>query len=250
MSLNANRFSLGGMRIYLPTERVNFWTHYAGFLAWIPFTLFLGFVSLGAVRLNEAFWPVDLGWGSQPARVDLLLISLVYGFGAMFLFFCSAWYHKNKKAENERSLWRTLDHFAIFVMIAASYTPVVWIWLDDPWRTLILGLQWSVTLVGLGFKVFVPHAPRWVDPILYLLMGWVAVLVIVPLFQTMPLLVFFDMLWGGVWYTVGAVIYALKKPNPRPGVFGFHELFHIFILGGAASHASMVLRSLIAAPLS
>lgn len=232
------------MPIHLSTERVNYWTHFAGFLAWIPFTLFLAAVAAGLVRLDAWFVPQAFAWPEAP-RLDLVAIALVYGVGAMFLFFCSAWYHRNKKVENERSLWRTLDHFAIFVMIAASYTPVVWIWLDDPWRTIILVFQWAVTLVGLGFKVFVKHAPRWVDPVLYLLMGWVAVLVIVPLYQSMPLLVFFDMLWGGIWYTVGAVIYALKRPNPKPGVFGFHELFHVFILGGAATHGSMVLRSLI-----
>jgi len=234
------------MRLQLPTERVNFLTHWVGFLLWIPFTLFLMAVSAGLVRLNGAFWPTGFGVPTL-LRFDLIGVSLVYGLGVMFLFFCSAWYHKNKKAENERSLWRTLDHFAIFVMIAASYTPVVWIWFDEPWRTITLVFQWSVTLAGLAFKVWVKKAPRWVDPVLYLLMGWVAVLAIVPLYETMPLLVFFDLLWGGLWYTVGAVIYAVKKPNPVPGVFGFHELFHVFILGGAASHASMVLRSVIAA---
>jgi len=234
------------MRLQLSTERVNFLTHWAGFLLWIPFTLFLMAVSAGMVHLNDAFWPTGFS-GPTASRFDLIGVSLIYGLGVMFLFFCSAWYHKNKKEENERSLWRTLDHFAIFVMIAASYTPVVWIWFDEPWRTITLVFQWSVTLIGLAFKVFVKKAPRWVDPVLYLLMGWVAILAIVPLYETMPLLVFFDLLWGGLWYTVGAVIYAVKKPNPLPGVFGFHELFHVFILGGAASHASMILRSLIAA---
>jgi len=233
------------MHLQLPTERVNFWTHFAGFLAWIPFTLFLIVVSAGWLRLSPAFLPLGVS-GGAPVRPDLMVISLVYGLGALFLFFSSAWYHKNKKAENEKSLWRTLDHFAIFVMIAASYTPVVWIWLADPWRTAILLFQWGVTLVGLAFKVWVHNAPRWVDPLLYVLMGWVAALVIVPLYQSMPFMVFFDMLLGGVWYTLGAVIYAVKWPHWKPGVFGFHELFHVFILGGAATHASMVLRSLIA----
>ena len=231
----------------LPSERVNFWTHLGGFLAWIPFTLFLAAVAAGLVRLDSGFGL--LGCSGKPVllRVDLVTVAAVYGLGVMFLFFCSAWYHRNKRAENERSLWRTLDHFAIFVMIAASYTPIIWIWLDDPWRSLALGFQWAVTLVGLAFKVFVHKAPRWIDPVLYVLMGWVAILFIVPLYQKMPLPVFFDLLWGGVWYTAGAVIYALKKPNWKPGVFGFHELFHVFILGGALTHGSMVLRSLIAA---
>lgn len=229
----------------LPAERINFWTHFSGFLAWIPFTLFLMVVAGGWVRLDANFWPLGVNLSHPDGRLDLVLVALAYGLGALFLFFCSAWYHRNKKEENERSLWRTLDHFAIFVMIAASYTPVVWIWLGEPWRTVILVFQWSVTLVGLGFKVFVPKAPRWVDPVLYLAMGWVAVVVIVPLYQAMPGMVFFDLMLGGAWYTVGAVIYALKKPNPLPGVFGFHELFHCFILGGAATHASLILRSLI-----
>jgi hemolysin III len=231
----------------LKSERINFWTHFAGFLAWIPFTVFLVAVAAGTIRLSPGFAFVGGGLPSVRFRADLVVACLAYGFGALFMFFCSAWYHRNKRQENERSLWRTLDHFAIFVMIAGSYTPVVWIWFDDPWRVITLVFQWSVTLVGLGFKVFVKKAPRWVDPVLYLLMGWVAVLAIVPLFQKMPPLVFFDLFWGGVWYTVGAGIYALKKPNPFPGTFGFHELFHVFILGGAVTHGSMVLRSVIAA---
>jgi hemolysin III len=211
----------------LASERVNFATHFAGFLVWIPFTVLL----MVLVR----------------ARLDLVAVALVYGLGVLFLFFCSAWYHRHKRAENERTVWRTLDHFAIFVMIAASYTPVVWIWFDEPWRTVTLVFQWTVTLAGLAFKLFAPRAPRWLDPVLYLLMGWVALLAIVPLYQKMPLPVFFDLFWGGAWYTAGAIVYALKRPRLKPGFFGFHELFHCFILGGAVTHGSMVLRSLVIA---
>lgn len=229
----------------LPTERVNFWTHFAGFVAWIPVTILLVAVASGLVKLNPSLgWA---GWGTWDPRWDLVGCSLIYGAGVMFLFFCSAGYHRNKAQENEHSLWRTLDHFAIFVMIAASYTPVVTVWFDEPWKTVTLWLQWGVTLVGLAFKVGLPRAPRWVDPVLYLLMGWVAVAVIVPLYLKMPLPVFFDMVWGGVWYSVGAVVYALKRPRGVPGAFGFHELFHCLILGGAITHGSMVLRSIIAA---
>ena len=215
----------------LPTERVNFWTHFAGFLAWIPVTAFL----------------VGRAASGPTTRWDLVAVTLVYGLGTMFLFFCSAWYHRNKKAENERSVWRTLDHFAIFVMIAASYTPVVWIWFAEPWKTWTLVFQWTVTLVGLGFKILAPKAPRWISPLLYVLMGWVAMAAVVPLFQRMSLDAFLSLLGGGFWYTAGAVIYALKKPVLKPGFFGFHELFHCFILAGAASHAVLIGQSLVAA---
>jgi hemolysin III len=231
----------------LPTERVNYWTHFAGLVAWIPVTLLLVAVASGLLTLSPYFLPTGWNWSLEHAHWDLVAIALVYGFGVMFLFFSSSTYHKFKQAENEKSFWRTLDHFAIFVMIAASYTPIVWIWFDPAWRLPTLAFQWAVTLAGLLFKIFLPKAPRWIDPVLYLLMGWVAVVDLVPLYQNMPFPVFFDMLWGGVWFSVGAVIYAVKKPNFRPGFFGFHELFHVFILGGAATHCSMVLRSMIAA---
>jgi hemolysin III len=211
----------------LPAERVNFWTHAAGFLAWIPFTAALVILA----------WP----------RPDLATVAAVYGLGVLFLFFCSSWYHRNKRQENEMSVWRTLDHVAIFVMIAATYTPVVWIWFDEPWRTATLILQWSLTAAGLAFKLFVPRAPRWIGPVLYLLMGWVAVLAIVPLYQKMPWGTFVSLWGGGVWYTVGAVVYATKWPRLWPGTFGFHEFFHVFILGGAATHGVLVARSIAAA---
>lgn len=207
----------------LPSEQVNFWTHFAGFLAGLPFV----------ALLVAAAWP----------RPDRALAAAVYGAGALFLFFCSAWYHRHKAAENGTSVWRTLDHFAIFVMIAATYTPVVWVWFDEPWRTATLAFQWGVTLLGLGFKVLWPRAPRWIDPVLYLLMGWVAALAVVPLWQKMPPAAFWDLAAGGLWYTVGAVVYAFKRPRLWPGRFGFHELFHVFILGGAVSHASLVWRT-------
>ncbi len=235
------------MMTRLKSERINFWTHFAGFIAWIPVTLVLAAVSMGLVLFSPSLILTGFRADLSHVRLDLLVVALVYGSGALFLFFCSSTYHRHKQAEDERSFWRTMDHFAIFVMIAASYTPVVWIWFDASWRAPTLLFQWAITLAGLLFKLFLPKAPRWVDPLLYVLMGWVAVVDLIPLYQNMPSAVFFDMLWGGLWYTVGAVIYAVKRPNWKPGVFGFHELFHLFILGGAASHGLMVLRSVIAA---
>lgn len=238
--------TMTAMITLLKSERINFWTHFFGFIAWIPFTLALMAVSMGLVILLPSLVPTEFRVDLSHSHPDLVVVALVYGLGAMFLFFCSSTYHRFKQAENERSFWRTMDHFAIFVMIAASYTPVVWIWFDPAWRIPTLLFQWSITLAGLLFKLLVPKAPRWVDPLLYVLMGWVAVVNLIPLYQNMPSAVFLDMLWGGLWYTVGAIIYAVRRPNLKPGVFGFHELFHLFILGGAASHGLMVLRSVAA----
>jgi hemolysin III len=212
----------------LPAERVNFLTHFIAMVLWVPLTGLL----------------LVLSWG----RWELFLVCLIYGAAAFGMFFCSAAYHKNKRAENEVSYFRKLDHIAIFVMIAGTYTPVVYIWFSEPWRSLTLAFQWLVTLAGLVYNLGARTRARWLETSLYLAMGWVIIAAIKPLAETMPTVILLDLAAGGLLYTAGAVIYALKKPNPRPGVFGFHEIFHVLIIGGAGFHCSLVLRSLLHAP--
>ncbi len=211
----------------LEGERVNYLTHFAGFIIWIGLTI----------------WLVLSAWGHP----DLLAASGVYGASAMFMFFSSARYHYYKERENEQSTRRILDHMAIFVMIAGSYTPIVYIWYEDPWRVLVLALQWGLTLIGVLYKLIVAKPPRWVAPLIYVLMGWVAIGAIVPLSGIMPPEIFWSMLGGGVLYTIGAVIYAIKRPRKSGALFAFHEIFHLFILGGAAVHFVMQLLSIRAA---
>lgn len=220
--MNLNK---GFLATTLPGERVNYWTHLGAAVAWVPLT----------VALLVTAWP----------RPDLVAVCLVYGLSAQGLFAFSAAYHKHKTRENERSLRRTLDHFMIFVMIAGSYTPIIMVWFLEPAKWITLGIQWGVTALGFCLAVFVPRRPRWVDPLLYVALGWVAVGVIGWLWQLMDRRVFWDMIAGGVVYTIGALCYVLKRPVLRPGVFGFHELFHLFIVGGAAVHYSMILRSIL-----
>lgn len=208
----------------LPSERINFLTHGLGALLWIPLTVFLVFHSA--------------------AKGDAVLVSLIYGLGAVFMFGNSALYHRHKKAENEKSLLRSLDHFAIFVMIAGSYTPVVWAWFLEPAKVITLGAQWGITLVGLTLILVWKSRPRWLDLVLYLAMGWIALWVIPWLWDLMTPKVFWLMIGGGILYSLGGIIYGIKKPNPVPGSFGFHEIFHLFILAGAGVHFFMILESL------
>ncbi len=175
-------------------------------------------------------------WG----RWDYLLVSLVYGLGAICLFMASGVYHWQKQEENAVNIWRKLDHLAIFIMIAGTYTPMAYVYLEGAWFWSIIGVQWGCVLAGLFFKFFYLHAPRIISPILYLLMGWMAVIPMNILWHSMSALSFWLLVGGGIAYSVGAIIYALKKPNPFPGVFGFHEIFHIFILLGAILHYFMV----------
>jgi len=161
------------------------------------------------------------------------------------LFSLSAAYHALKRRDNETTVWRKLDHIAIFIMIAGSYTPLVYIYLDGAWRWAMIGIPWAIVGLGVYYKLFWMQAPRVLSPLLYLGMGWLALVLLGELWQAMPPLAFWGVVAGGVAYSIGAVIYALKRPNPVPGFFGFHDIFHLWIIAGAALHFAVVLSSVL-----
>jgi hemolysin III len=175
----------------------------------------------------------------------LFICALVYGVGAISLFVSSSLYHARKKEDNQLNIWRKLDHIAIFIMIAGSYTPISYVYLTGAWRWSMIILPWSFALAGVFLKVFYLKAPRILSTALYLGMGWLAVIPILQLWQAMPLSAFILLGLGGVAYSIGALFYALKWPNPLPGIFGFHEIFHLFVLLGAALHYALILRALL-----
>ncbi len=169
-------------------------------------------------------------------------ISMVYGTSMVFMFTASALYHAFKQAEDSQSLWRRLDHLAIFFMIAGSYTPICWVHLQGAWRWSILGTQWGFVLLGLVFKLLFIRSPRWITATIYVIMGWVLIIPIQRLLASWDAVETAFLMSGGIAYTLGAVIYALKRPNPWPGVFGFHEIFHIAVVLGAAFHYAAIFR--------
>ena len=131
---------------------------------------------------------------------------------------------------------RKLDHIMIFVLIAASYTPFCLIPLRGVWGWSIFGCVWTIAVIGIVFKLFWIHAPRWISSSIYVFMGWIALVGIVPIVRALQPGALFWLFAGGVLYTAGAIIYAFKRPNPFPAMFGFHEIFHIFVVLGTASH--------------
>ncbi len=166
----------------------------------------------------------------------LLAVSLIYGLSMTFMFSASSLYHVFKTEEGGNGFWRRLDHLAIFFMIAGSYTPVCYVHLTGGWRWSILGVQWGLVLLGVVFKLLYIGAPRAVAAVIYLVMGWVVVIPLGRLLESVStgdLLLIFS---GGVAYSLGAVFYAIKHPNPVPGFFGFHEVFHVLVLMGAGIH--------------
>lgn len=201
------------------TEKVSFYSHLIGFIAAILGTAILLYSS------KES--------GSK------MLISVIYGASVAFLFLTSSLYHAFKKAEGEVSFLRKLDHFAIFVMIAGTYTPISYMYLPNYWKWSIIIFQWALVLGGFFFKFFYLNAPRYLYTIVYLLMGWIGIIPIRFFLMSMPSLGLLLLLAGGLSFTIGAIFYMAKRPNIKLG-FGFHEIFHLFILLGAFFHYSLV----------
>ncbi len=119
------------------------------------------------------------------------------------------------------------------MMIAGTYTPFCLVPLRGYWGWSIFGVVWGIAILGIFFKLFYIYAPRWLSTSLYVLMGWISVIAIYPIIKNIPAGGVFWLAGGGISYTVGAVVYATKKPDPWPNVFGFHEIWHLFVLGGS-----------------
>jgi len=165
---------------------------------------------------------------------------LIYGVSLVTLFSASAIYHLANPSKVVMEKLRKFDHAAIYLLIAGTYTPVCINFLSGFLRWGFLALIWGFALTGVVVKLFVINAPRWVTAGVYLLMGWMAVFVIKPLLNVMPAGALWWMLAGGLVYSVGAVIYITKKMDFFPNVFGFHEVWHIFVSLAAFCHFLMI----------
>jgi hemolysin III len=179
---------------------------------------------------------------SIPLKPWHLTTYCVFGVGMILLYTASTLYHWLPLSQEGTARLRKLDHMMIFVLIAATYTPICLVPLRGAWGWGIFGTVWVVAIMGIVFKLFWIHAPRWLTSLIYVCMGWIAVVGIVPLVRTLQVGALFWLFAGGVLYTIGGVIYALKRPDPIPHIFGFHEVFHIFVMLGTAAHFWTVYR--------
>ena len=160
----------------------------------------------------------------------------VFLVASVLLFGTSALYHRRTWGARGEAVMRRLDHANIFVFIAASYTPMALMMVQGRSRALLLSLVWAGALGGLVFRLFWLGAPRWLYTAMYLLMSWAAVGWMPAFYRSGGLVVLLLILLGGVFYSGGAVVYARKRPDPSPGWFGFHEIFHAGTVAGFASH--------------
>jgi hemolysin III len=155
--------------------------------------------------------------------------SAIFVASSLLLFGTSALYHRINWSPKVKAIFKRIDHSNIFLLIAGSYTPITVLALPHDKAVLLLWLVWGGALLGVGFRIFWIGAPRWLYVPLYVLLGWAAMMFIVDFFTANPVMMTLIMV-GGIFYTLGAVAYGLKRPNPFPGHFGFHEIFHTFTL--------------------
>jgi hemolysin III len=160
----------------------------------------------------------------------------VYGVGLAALFGGSGLYHRWRWHPRWRPILRRIDHSMIFVFIAASYTPVGLLVLEGTTKWVVLITVWGGAALGVAFSVAWISAPRAVCSTCYVALGWAAVVCLPQLVDSLPATPLVLMGVGGLLYTAGAVVYALGRPNPWPRTFGFHEIFHVFVILAAVAH--------------
>ena len=163
-------------------------------------------------------------------------VMATYMVGLVGLFGISALYHRHHWGERGKAIMRRLDHSMIFVAIAATYTPIAIFVLPGTTGLAVLVVVWLGAAAGIASRLLVSHAPYWVIAVPYVAVGWACVAVGPSLWHHMGVAGMVLLIVGGVLYTVGAAIYATRRPNPWPSIFGYHEIFHLFVIAGAALH--------------
>ena len=200
--------------------------------------------SAGVVAIAGLITLLVVGRGDVGKQVSLL----IYGASLLTVFFASSAYHLVQAHPRWVQVLRKVDHSAIYVLIAGTYTAFCYNYLTGAWRWGVLGVIWTLAMTGVIVKVFVIQAPRWVNAGVYVAMGWLALLIPREVIMSLPMGALVWLIVGGVIYTIGAVVYITKRMDFVPGVFGFHEVWHIFVILGSLSHYIGVLVYIAPAP--
>lgn len=206
------------MRSYL-REPVSSLTHLAGAL----------------VALTGLILLTVLVWGQTNKMITLG----IFGLSLVFLYTTSALFHAIRLPEKKKMWLNKLDHAAIFLFIAGTYTPIVAILYPPVWRTVILVVVWSVALAGIIYKVVSKQIHGLINASLYPIVSWAGAIPVLLLSQLRPVVYSGGFRWlllGGLIYTAGFIIYVGKRPNPWPTIFGHHEIWHLFVLAGSLCH--------------
>lgn len=169
---------------------------------------------------------------NTPTRVG----SAIFAASALVLFTVSGIYHRGTWSPRAWAFLRRFDHANIFLLIAGSYTPFTLLLLDGRDRTVLLTVVWVGAGLGILFRIFWSHAPRWLYTIIYIALGWAAVFYFPGFVANASTAVLTLLVVGGLLYTLGGLVYGLQRPDPHPGWFGFHEVFHTLTIAAFVTH--------------
>lgn len=206
-------------------EPVNTWTHFVTCIAAV-----IGLVLL--IRLSYE-------------STSTLITMVIYGVSLILLYAASSIYHWVRTTPKKELWLKKLDHCAIYLLIAGSYTPVFYHGLDGVWKWVMLLVIWVMSIIGIVLKLFFIHLPRYLSTAFYVTLGWIAVIPFVKLVDALPLGAIILMIVGGMLYTIGSIIYATKIFDFFPQKFGFHEIFHLFVTAGSVVHFIMMVQYII-----
>ncbi len=173
---------------------------------------------------------------SSGSHVVERLALVVYSTSLFLLFSASSLYHLIGSTPRVMGVLRKLDHAAIYLLIAGSYTPFCVIAFHGFWRWGLLAIIWSLAVIGIGVKIWWIQAPRWLTAGVYVVLGWLVVFAYQEILASLTPVTIGWLVAGGLTYTLGALVYITKRLDFKPGVFGFHEVWHIFVLLGAGAH--------------
>lgn len=196
---------------------------------------------IGMLMALFAATPLLIKASTNPDRIHVISLA-VFIASMILLYAASATYHALDLSERTNRVLRKLDHMMIFILIAGSYTPICVIVLGGTIGYTMLAIVWGIAIAGILVKAFWITCPKWFSSILYIAMGWICVLAFTQIINSLSTQAFYWLLAGGIIYTVGGVIYALKLPifNSKHRNFGSHEIFHLFVLGGSVCHFIMM----------
>lgn len=165
----------------------------------------------------------------------------IYTVSLCGLFGTSALYHRvNWKTSRARTMMKRLDHSMIFLLIAGTVTPFALLTMSGTWSTAILIAVWSGAAIGVAIELLWTSSPKWVSVVIYLAVGWIGAVAFPHIVGTAGIVAGLLIATGGILYTVGAVVYATQRPDPNPTYFGYHEVFHLFVIGAAALHFAAI----------
>ena len=198
---------------------------------------------IGMVAAMAAAAPLLLKASREAGRTQLIALS-IFIVSMIMLYAASTIYHTLDISPKVNKMLRKMDHMMIFILIAGTYTPICMVVLGDKTGWGMLALVWGIALAGIIIKACWITCPKWFSSVIYIAMGWVCVLAFSKIVKALPPAAFGWLLAGGIIYTVGGVIYALKLPifNTRHKNFGSHEIFHLFVMGGSLCHYVMMYR--------